>query len=738
MIELMLAALVFAPNSTEVVIAEGAPSSLRFAAVEATNFFSRVLGAETPIVNAPTGSRASLVLGDNKWSRAAGLDVSSLKRDGYFIKNDGNRVYIAGKDGENYDLFNEIAGGNFAGLVGNKREHAAVFGVYDFFERFAGCRFYFPGEIGTVLPRAKEIAVGDIDIKREPSFTSRNPYFGGDGVWYEGDLSLNNYRNPRKVLDWIRLRLETEHIDCCHGQRSMEIAERYCKDHPEYSQLRKDGKRNFEVTFKEEYWTRQLCQSSAIWDVIYEESMEKFRTKGLRVVDVMPQDAMNQCYCEKCQAAYDLGRKHYATKLVWGKTAELARKMKAAGYDGLVTQMAYTPYGDVPDFDLPDNILVIVAQSGPWTSWNAELFQRQIDTFRAWSEKTHRRVQTWTYPHKWGESNIPGIPCMAPKSFGRYWKSVAPYVSGGFLESECERSIMQYLNYYVFSRIAWDPDVDVNALIIDHHRKMFGAGAKPMAKVYDILEEKWIRGIAGNVVDTDLGPQTKVPPVYDIWTKIYTPEVIAELKRLFAEAIAAAEGDEDSIRRIKFIGRQLFQPLAEESRKYMDAISVERGKKEHEAPSRSVVSGGEMETLSGWKLDPVPDGASIELDRREKMEGGSSVRIGCGKYVDRCAVTKYFADPVFKPNTKYRISFFMKLEGVESSSGGVYAELFDGHTWIFFPNPSMKGSVDWVYQSYDFKTSAEFDAGSQQYFHFIMIRGLGTAWFDDLRIEEIE
>ena len=31
-------------------------------------------------------------------------------------------------------------------------EHATLFGVYEFLERFADCRFYFPGELGPSGP----------------------------------------------------------------------------------------------------------------------------------------------------------------------------------------------------------------------------------------------------------------------------------------------------------------------------------------------------------------------------------------------------------------------------------------------------------------------------------------------------------------------------------------------------------------------------------------------------------
>ena len=79
-------------------------------------------------------------------------------------------------------------------------------------------------------------------------------------------------------------------------------------------------------------------------------------------------------------------------------TAGIARRLKAEGVSGTITQMAYMPYGDVPKFGLPDNVLVVVAQTGPWSVATAGKLEQEAAHFRAWKEKTGRRVQTWTYP----------------------------------------------------------------------------------------------------------------------------------------------------------------------------------------------------------------------------------------------------------------------------------------------------------------------------------------------------
>jgi len=140
-----LAAPALMPGEVDVVIPEKPLPVERFAAQELTNFLSRVLGEPVPVVADTGKGRAAILLG-----RAAGLDVSNLERDAFRTKvelsPDGKSVVrIAGRDGRG-DVFRNAW--KFGLTV--RDECATLFGVYAFLEDFAGVRFYFPGELGTV------------------------------------------------------------------------------------------------------------------------------------------------------------------------------------------------------------------------------------------------------------------------------------------------------------------------------------------------------------------------------------------------------------------------------------------------------------------------------------------------------------------------------------------------------------------------------------------------------------
>jgi hypothetical protein len=104
-------ALSVTARNAEVLVAPDAPSATRFAAQELVTFLSQTLGASVPLTTSPSGSKVAIVVGENKWSRAAGVDVSALKRDGFVIRcvPGKRRIYVVGRDDATFDLARAVA-----------------------------------------------------------------------------------------------------------------------------------------------------------------------------------------------------------------------------------------------------------------------------------------------------------------------------------------------------------------------------------------------------------------------------------------------------------------------------------------------------------------------------------------------------------------------------------------------------------------------------------------------------
>ena len=576
-------------GSSEIVMATNAPYATRLAAVELNFFLEGVLGRALPVVAQRTEGKTAIVLGGVADCGAAGvraLPCGALgdralpsvgadhraARDGFMIEADGDAVRIAGNDDDVVDVEKTVALPDEAPWQPCFRR-GTLFGVYAFLERFAGVRMYFPGELGTCIPRADRIVAAEGRIEETPAFSVRR-YGYEDGPVASELLDGTVGRGPRprrmvgcddpigsrmdetafKRLNWYRLRMETYHLRCCHG----------AKTH---------------------------CLSPETWEAIYTNACEVLaehtRSRGTHdpaisddgrcmrpacppeplVIDAMPKDGFTwarHCPCGWCADNIPFSRTDtgFATDLVWQRTSELAQRLAEKFHSARVSQMSYIPYVRIPTNEIPANVDVFVARRGPWAEGTA-IGEREKDEVRRWHEKLGRAVSLWNYPDKvecWN-LEMKGIPQLAPRAWASYYRAVAPHVTGAFAESESDSWLYNYLNYYVFSRICWDKDSDVEAILAEHHRLMFGAAAPQMAEFFDTLERCWMKVVA-KPYDTPLGPGVcEAPTEEDLRQRIYSPQVLSRLASLASSAVAKVDAGSIEARRIALFIREYLEPL---------------------------------------------------------------------------------------------------------------------------------------------------------------------------------
>jgi len=768
----VVAALALTAGKTDVVIDGEAPKTVLLAAEEMTNFLSRVHGQAVPIVNEPRAGRTPVVLGVNAWTRAAGLDPSALPRDSFQIRVTDDGVFIAGVDDPKADLREIVEHRGMVGLyiLEGTGQRGTLFGVYDFLERVAGVRFYFPGELGTIVPRRATLSAATGERCVTPAFLIRRPYLPKDGRW-PGETDDNLSRNTPKCWTWLRQRFSTCRIQCVHGQNQMRLSERFAKTRPEYFALLKDGRRSCDPGVTGEHLKNMICQSSAVWDEIFEDAKAYFsgqpasargvpdiRRKGRfawganasgKVFDVMPDDGISQCWCAACQAAYGKSpsAKDYATDLLWGQTAKVARRLIDEKIPGDLTMMAYPPYRTVPTVDLPTNILVMVAEEGPWS--NASEIDEQEAEVVAWNRKVNRTVWMWTYPGKHLRKTILGIPESTPRAYGRYFKRFAPHIFGAFCESGSDSSIFNYLNYYVFSRVAWDANVDVDAVLDEHHRLMYGAAAPEMGRFFDIVEEKWLNGIVGRFVETEDGTKIRhYASELEIFRETYTPSVLADLRRLFDAALAKVPAGSLEARRVAFVREEFLGPVERKAAAFYAMCDVKA-----EQARRAAAAGRALPMTGVWQ-PPRGVGLSVAEDRDVRLADEFSrrfekkVKKGYGGDWGRIAYCfPKEGEGALVPGRRYRMSCFLKMKGVRplnrpqyhSFSGGLRISV-SGHAnrpaSRISPNYYI-GDSDWMAHSVEFTCDPDRKELSPAV-EISFCAADGTVWVEGLRVEEVE
>ena len=576
-----LGAVEIRPGAVDVVVEGKAPPAVRFAADELTNFLAQALGSAVPVVASPSPKRTAIVLGDNKWSRAAGIDVDSKPRDTFFVKTAPNRVYLAGRDHPRQNP-------RVSPAYKNSLERATSFAVYAFLEDYAGVRFYFPGELGTIVPKKDMIVVPDVDKAVVPDFSVREWYNGKRAYWF-GKAKNDSEGERMKRLDWLRLRMGTKRIPLCHGTRCFHYLERFADTHPEYFSLKTNGSRTID---KSDTHPGHLCWTSPIIEEMYQDVKAALTGKmpsdrGIplknwgtnvdlenRIVDIMPQDGQPKCACENCQKAYREGESP-----VWLATKAIAERLTAEGVKGTITQMCYGRARKVPEYDLPPNILVQVAVRGQWSTGRPDLIAKERKQIVDWAKKLGHKVWLWTYPGK-NQCVGPyfdGIPQLSMHAWGKYYSDAADYIIGGFSESETDRFSFNYLNYYVYSRVCWDVKTDIEAVLDEHYRLMFGAAAEEMKELYGILETNWMTKFTGESKDTPLGPVSVVPSWKTIFTEIYPPSEVARLDGIVSAALSKVAAGSLEARRIRLIADEFIGGIKVSAKAHSDRVAAVEG-----------------------------------------------------------------------------------------------------------------------------------------------------------------
>ena len=566
------------------VIREKNDETARHASQELRYALKEICGFEVKESPRPVSSAFNIVLGNGKAAKEAGITDTMIPQEGFVILRKGNMLYIAGAD--------------------HTREGGTLFGVYEFLERFGDVRYYFPGKYGTLIPKGKGLFLPqEIRIIDRPDYLYRHLVLG-KGKWfedrrdYEGGIGI-----PRVVLQNRRWRDGRVLYPLIHSLGQLGMTRRFGKTNPEYFALMPSGKR---YNTPELVHSEHFCYSSKFSDVVKQDAIAFFENKGAasrdiringgkhgwawvlagnfrtgKIFGVMPGDYIYWCCCKEC-AKIAPGERAYtkdpkAVKAIgnkiWSFAADMAKMVKDRGYKGGIAMMAYNPYKNVPDIELPDNLIVQLAVTGGTA--NPREMKKNDRFLNDWCKKLNGKVFVWTYPGKHMRKAIPGIPAMAHNRVGQWYKERADRINGALFECESDQWIFAYLNCYIFLRVAWNSSIDVKAVLKEHFDRMFGKGSAEMQKVYDELERLWCDKVVGDTMDSPIGPLTRIPIDIELWNAIYSPKKLAELEKLVLTAAQKCGTDKEAAERCRFMGKQLLGSLkeaAEQFRRNQDSV----------------------------------------------------------------------------------------------------------------------------------------------------------------------
>ena len=614
----------------ELVVPEDASPSAKFAGQEAAEQLSSAFGAKIPVVQNATGNGPAIVIGDVSLAKKSGIELDKLDRDGFIIRTIGKQVLIIGRDTKDNPLQVIIR-------FGDKGEVATLFGVYDFLERFAGIRYYYPGRLGTIIPRRTEWTLPEIDIYERPDFMQRR--FVDEQKKFPNyyQASQKEWRGHWRPVNMLRCRMETIVIPNCHGLNMLGYKKRFAASHPEYFALNAVGER---VTGTPQL---QLCYSSGVRNEIIADARAfllgrpasergviqldgklgwQFHIfpKSMPCFNIMPDDSMYWCTCPEC-SKYKTAKER--NEFMWRFFTEAANTMKKENVKGYLTTMAYGQYRSVPEVRIPDNLLVMLATRGPWNEGNETVRDAEMALLRQWTQKLGGKTWLWTYPGKYHGRGL-NIPHTTPRATAAFVKRVKPYIFGVFFESASENAIYNYLFHYVFGKILWNPDTDIDALLAEHAQLMYGPAAKQMQDFFDTVERNWLKIVHNSMMGAS-GPAILWPSDMDIWNKIYSENEINRINGLFAAAKKLCAGKAEYLERVQLLEKEMWLPTCRAAAEYRATQgTAENWKAFMPAADASPVMDGKLDDPVWNKagvlhLSPLKDASPAEVNTEIRL-----------------------------------------------------------------------------------------------------------------------
>lgn len=521
----------------EIVIAENSKRMQQLAANELQSYVAKISGAKLPVVSQPTSEDGfRIFIGASEHTEKLKLSTEDLRHGAYRVAGGQNWIAILGSGrefepkepwarsrtrgsggraerdrlyGEWDKITGETYGNPFHFLYPYWHDDLQVWefddagtlnGVYDFL-RLSGVRWYLPGELGEIVPASTNIAVpqdwSEGKVVR-PDFAVRNISWWSRGRSMTSEEYLWNLRlglNP--APDLIGL------TQLCHGSKFVHAREEYKAANPEHfamfggkRALDHKGTQGAPCLSSEGFFAHHLKYSRAVFDH-YDEPMIS--------IDVCDGYSRGVCQCPLCKdkGTPERGWFHSMSGYVHGYMQKVATELAETHPDKMVSSLSYGAYRSPPEKidTFPSNLAVWLCQSRK--AFHNEQDRAEIlDVRDAWLEKLPSK-KVFIYDYYTG--NRPGaawsgIPIYSPRliaedlrslkgiSLGESIDSYQPHERG---EHPYDYLAIAHLDLYITTRLWWDADRDVDALLEDYYTNFFGPARDQMKTFIEYSEKHW-------------------------------------------------------------------------------------------------------------------------------------------------------------------------------------------------------------------------------------------------------
>lgn len=591
-----------------IVISKSAKPCVKKAAEELQLHIKKISGAELQLVKLDEAKQEAIdalkgksliSLGDTPFARNAGLRPDALQDDGFAIRCDEKLLVIAGKDGarygDNYRDFTDSAG--------------TLYGVYSFLESL-GVRWFYPNEIGTVIPKTATVIVKEQDRTESPSLHYRNIGSGAGSYAWRRRLKAGGTCNVWSTMHSV----------------SIDLAKKFRDSRPELFLKDASGKRTGQV---------DLAHPD-VQDEMARMAEARFNSKideGCKYFLILPLDGGG---CEAAESEWILG---VIEKLAW--------RMLKTHPQCKIVHCPYSNFVNSPERirALPPNMVLLIALN------RMKLLDEKP------REEAYRMIARWQefkpaaiYFCRYNDSLMKMNPAFFPHLISDDIKTLVKMSNKGYapfdgemnfigLNLDSEFAWWEFPAEYFAAKLLWNPSADVEALIKDFCDKMFGPASAEMKSFILACEKAYA------------DPAQR---------EFFNVQTIGRLENLIASAKEKVKGQEEFEARVEFFSKG-FEPMRALRAKM---LSAEQTPKTAEPPEKALLAYFPFDEGTGPFASDAVSGKDGTLKNVEWVKGikGKALRFAGGdSYVK-------LEPAISLANSDYSFEAWIKPEGMETGT----------------------------------------------------------------------
>lgn len=390
------------------------------------------------------------------------------------------------------------------------------------FLNLLGVRFFVTDVSKAAVPQTPLTSIEPFSITDRPFFDFRS------GIQPIFRASRSQLGDPRKGLNPELFDPKKTGSDLWIDHSAGYLVPKllYYDPHPEYYAMDKDGKRIAKTAFSDH--RTPLCLSNADVSRIATERAVAWieMNPGQRFFMVTYGDTGFWCQCPEC-LKLDPAPGEYATRLLHWVNA-VAKGVAVKHPDKVLMTFAYSGSNKPPATARPDkNVRIVVATGNacaPFWDHAAAANALNLKNIEEWIAVAPNQVMVCEYLGAYE-------PAMLPKTANRlaYYRGIG--LQGIFATYGAPPNFRPVWEY-VWSRMTWDPQQDVNALASDFIRFNYGAAAEPVIRLFDLARVQY---------ETTL--KAREPLVDNYPPGFYTPDFVNASLDCFRKAVDAVGAD---------------------------------------------------------------------------------------------------------------------------------------------------------------------------------------------------